>query len=190
MSRVLRLRSVSEEEAEQVRKLATSRTQPARLVQRARIIQLLLDNPKLPTGEAGRQVGYKSDYPGQTWVKRFNEHGIQGLEDKPRSGHPPFYDEATRSSLIDMVLQKPRSLGYPFELWTQGRLRQAFKERYDIHLAKSTVWSWVNGEGLKWKRQQSWFHDPEKHDPEFVEKRGPSFMPTPMPVSQVPHESG
>ena len=172
MSRVLRLRAVSEEEAEAIRMLATSRTQPARLVQPARIIQLLLDNPKLPTGEAGRQVGYKSAYPGQTWVKRFNERGIQGLEDEPRSGHPPFYSEETRSSLIDMVLQKPRSLGYPFELWTQGRLRQAFKERYDIHLAKSTVWNWVNGEGLKWKRQQSWFHDPDKHDPEFVEKRG------------------
>ena len=133
MSRVLRLRKVSEEESEQIHKLATSRTQPARLVQRARIIQLLLDNPKLPTGEAGKQVGYKSDYPGRTWVKRFNERGIQGLEDEPRSGHPPFYDEETRSSLIDLVLQKPRSLGYPFELWTQERLQQAFEERHDIH---------------------------------------------------------
>ena len=190
MSRVLRLRKVSAEESEQVRKLATSRTQPARLVQRARIIQLLLDNPKLPTGEAGRQVGYKSNYSGRTWVKRFNEQGIQGLADEARSGHPPFYDEETRSLLIDLVLRKPRSLGYPFELWTQERLQQAFRERHDIHLAKSTVWSWVTGEGLKWKRQQSWFHDPEKHDPEFVEKRGPSFMPTPTHLSQVPREPG
>ena len=172
MSRVLPLREVSEEEAEQVYKMASSRTQPARLVQRAKIIQLLLDNPKLPAGEAGRKVGYKSDYPGRTWVKRFNELGIQGLVDEPRSGHPPYYDEDTRSSLIDLVLQKPDSLGYPFALWTQGRLQEAFKERYGIHLARSTIWTWVTSEGLKWKRQQSWFHEPEKHDPESVEKRG------------------
>jgi len=27
------------------------------------------------------------------------------------------------------------------------------------------------------KRQQSWFHDAEKHDPEFVEKRGALLRP-------------
>ena len=143
MSRVLRLREVSEEEAKQVYKLATSRTQPARLVQRARIIQFLLDNPNLPAGEAGRQVGYKSDYPGRTWVKRFNERGIQGLEDEPRSGHPPFYDEATRSSLIDMVLQKPRSLGYPFELWTQECFRQVKNTEFGglkVQTLASDIW--------------------------------------------------
>jgi len=178
MSRVLRLREVSEEEAEQVRHLANSRTQPLRLVQRARIIQLMLDNPKLPTGEAGRQVGYKSDLPGRTWVKRFNEFGIKGLEDNPRSGRPPTHTQDIRSFLISLALQKPRSLGYPFALWTLERLQEAFSERYGLHLSQSTIWEWVDAEGLKWKRQQSWFHDVERHDPEFVEKRGPSFLHT------------
>jgi hypothetical protein len=41
-------------------------------------------------------------------------------------------------------------------------------------LSDSTIWEWVEGEGFKWKRQQSWFHEAEKHDPEFVEKRGAS----------------
>ena len=69
----------------------------------------MLDNPKLPAGEAGRQVSYKSDYPERTWVRRFNERGVRGLEDEPRSGHPPFYDQDTHSSLINLVLQKPSS---------------------------------------------------------------------------------
>jgi transposase len=190
MSRVLRLRALSEEEAKQVRQLANSRTQPLRIVQRARIICLLLDNPKLPTGKAGRMVGYKSDLPGRTWVKRFNELGIQGLEDKPRSGCPPTHTQDIRSCLINLALQKPQSLGYPFALWTLERLQQAFSERYGLHLSQSTIWDWVDSEGLKWKRQQSWFHDVEKHDPEFVEKRGPSFMPTPMQALHVPRDPG
>jgi hypothetical protein len=27
---------------------------------------------------------------------------------------------------------------------------------------------------LEWKRQQSWFHEAQRHDPQFVEKRGAS----------------
>jgi transposase len=180
MSRVLKLREVSHEEAEQIRKLASSRTQPLRLVQRAQIIQHMLDNPKLHAGEAGRMAGYKSDYPGCNWVKRFNQQGIKGLQDEVRSGRPPIYNENIRGFLIDMVLQKPDSLGYPFALWTESRLQAAFQERYGIHLSTYTIWTWVTSEGLKWKRQQSWFHEPEKHDPEFTEKRGPSSRHIPV----------
>ena len=190
MSRLLRLREVSEEEAEKLRQLSTSRTQSARLVQRARVIQLMLEHPGLPADKAGKLAGYKSKYAGRKWVKRFNEHGIGGLSDKRRPGRPPDHTEDVRSSLISLALQKPDSLGYPFVLWTLERLQVAFKERCGMYLAKSTIWEWVNNEGLKWKRQQSWFHDPEKHDPEFVEKRGPSFTHTPMPALQVPHEPG
>jgi len=46
-----------------------------------------------------------------------------------------------------------------------------FEERQKIHLSDSTIWEWMEAEGLEWKRQQSWFHNAEKHDPEFVEKR-------------------
>ena len=67
-----------------------------------------------------------------------------------------------------------RTLGYPFELWTLERLQRAFEERQQVHLSDSTIWEWLEAEGLEWKRQQSWFHNAEKHDPEFVEKRGAS----------------
>ena len=63
----------------------------------------------------------------------------------------------------------------PFKLWTLERLQSAFKERQGVHLSDSTIWTWLDEEGLKWKRQQSWFHEAEKHDVEFVEKRGASF---------------
>ncbi len=36
--------------------------------------------------------------------------------------------------MIDLALQKPRSLGYPFEVWTLGRLQTAFTEKTGIHL--------------------------------------------------------
>ena len=106
------------------------------------------------------------------WLKRFNEEGIAGLMDAERTGRPATYSQEIRSNLLDLALQKPRSLGYPFELWTLERLQRAFKERHGVHLSDSTIWTWVEAEGFRWRKQESWFHEPEKHDPEFVQKKG------------------
>ena len=167
------LRALTTEEQNEIRRLAASRTKPFRLVQRARTIVAMLDEAELTATEAGLRAGYKSDRVGVTWVRRFNEEGLAGLHDRARPGRKRTHSEEVRSALINLALQKPRSLGYPFKLWTLERLQSAFKERQGVHLSDSTIWTWMDEEGFKWKRQQSWFHEAEKHDPEFVEKRGP-----------------
>ena len=172
--RVHHLREVNEEEAQQLRTLAGSRTEPYRMVQRAKLIVSMLDDKKLTATQASQQAGFKSANSGACWLKRFNDDGIQGLSDKPKSGKPRIHTDEVRGQLIDLALQKPRSLGYPFELWTLKRLQTAFRERVGIHLSDSTIWEWLKEEGLHWKRQQSWFREAEKQDEAFVEKRGPS----------------
>ena len=174
MPTYVRLRTLTTEEAKEIRRLAASRKEAARLVQRARLIALMLDDPTLPASRAALEVGFKQAGSGSDWVRRFNEEGVAGLTDKPRSGRPATHDESVRSGLIHLALQKPESLGYPFALWTLERLQTAFREREGVHLSDSTIWTWLEEEGLTWKRQQSWFREPEKHDPQFVEKRGPS----------------
>jgi transposase len=174
MRKAVKLRSLTTEEEAEIRRLAASRKVAHRLVQRATVIVAMLDNPKLHATLAGKQAGFKGIQSGITWVKRFNAEGIAGLEDKPKAGRPPTHAQSVRSALISLAKQKPDTLGYPFKLWTLERLQTAFKERHGVHLSDSTIWEWVEGEGFKWKRQQSWFHEAEKHDPEFVEKRGVS----------------
>lgn len=172
--RVYHLREVSEAEESELRTLASSRTAPYRMVQRAKLIVNMLDDEALTATKAAQQVGFKAGVSGVCWVKRFNANGIQGLSDKPKSGAPRTHSDAVRGQLIDLALQKPRSLGYPFELWTLVRLQTAFTERTGIHLSDSTIWEWLKAEGLHWKRQQSWFREAEKQDEAFVQKRGPS----------------
>jgi len=167
-----RLRTLTAEEKAEIKRLAASRKEPIRLVQRAKIIAAMVEDPNLTASQSGFQAGFKSSATGVEWVKRFNEAGLAGLEDHPRPGRKPVHDQTVRSALVSLALQKPRSLGYPFELWTLERLQTAFKEREGVHLSDSTIWTWMADEGFKWKRQQSWFHDVERHDPEFVEKRG------------------
>lgn len=173
MPKRLKVRTLTKKEKQELKRLLKSRNAPVKLVQRARVIQTLLDEAELGAAKAGRRAGYKNNASGTYWVKRYNEEGMAGLADKPRPGRPRTHAEEVRSKLIDLVLQKPRTLGNPFELWTLLRLQTAFEEREGIHLSDSTIWEWLRDEGLDWKRQQSWFHDAQTHDAEFVEKRGP-----------------
>lgn len=173
MPKRIRLRTLTTDEIFEVRRLAKSRKEPMRLVQRAKVISAMLSDPDLPASQAGMMAGFVSDVSGSFWVRRFNKDGFSGLADKPRSGKPVIHTQEVRSQLIDLALQKPRSKGYPFELWTLTRLQQAFKERCGLLIARSAIWKWLSEEGLDWKRQQSWFHDAADHDVEFVEKRGP-----------------
>lgn len=96
---------------------------------------------------------------------------------RPKPGRPLRHDQAVRSQVVNLALQKPRNLGDPFALWTLERLQTALFERHQVHLSRPTIWEWLDDEGLEWKRQQSWFHEPDQHDPEFVEKRGASSGP-------------
>jgi len=171
------LRTLTSEEISAVKRLAASRKESIRLVQRARVIALMLEDPTLYASEAALKAGFRSATVGALWVKRFNEQGLAGLQDKPRPGRQPVHTRETRSALVSLATQKPATLGYPFQLWTLERLQGAFEERHGTHLSDSTIWEWLAAEGLEWKRQQSWFHDAEKHDPEFVGKRGASLRP-------------
>ena len=174
----VKLRTLTAEEVTEIKRLASSRKEPMRLVQRARIIAYMLEDSSLYASKAGQKAGYASVVTGPEWVRRFNEQGIAGLEDFPRPGRQPTHGQEVHGQLISLATQKPSTLGYPFTLWTLERLQSAFQERYGTHLSDSTIWEWLAAEGLEWKRQESWFHEAEKHDPEFVEKRGASSQLT------------
>jgi transposase len=150
MPKRLKLRPVSQKEAEMIRRLASSRKESASLVQRARVIQALLDDPALSADEAGRMAGFKTSLSGRYWVKRFNANGIGGLRDIHRPGRPVVYGQRIRNALITLASQNPGALGYPFELWTLERLQRAMQEREGIHLSDSTIWEWLSaGEGAE-----------------------------------------
>jgi len=125
MPKRIRLRALTADEKAEIRRLAASRKESIRLVQRARIIAAMDEDAGLTATEAGLRAGYKSNALGARWVNRFIEEGLAGLEDRPRSGRRPIHSQGVRSALIDLALRKPRSLGYPFELWTLERLQRA-----------------------------------------------------------------
>jgi transposase len=169
----LKVRTLTAEEANELKRLAGSRTAPHRVVQRAQIVWASAHGETVPA--IARQVGL-SAFRVRAWLHRFNRHGLAGLADAPRAGRPRRHDETVRGRVIALARTKPQSLGLPFALWTLARLQQVLQERHGLGVTPATIWKWLQAEGLVWKRQQSWFQ--VQDDAAFVEKRGPSSRPT------------
>jgi transposase len=164
----LRVRAVSDEEREKLERMTRSRTVGAGLVRRAQIVTHALEGLKAP------EIGARMGLCGATvrhWLKRFNARGLPGLEEDVRSGRPPTYSAEQRSAVIDAALTRPADLGLPFACWTLDRLLAHLGER-GIAMRRSRIGEIFVQEGLKWRREETWFG--ERVDPEFARKRGRS----------------
>jgi transposase len=157
------LRALTAEEQKAVSELARARTAPARLVDRARIILAAAEGQPAAKIAAGLGCSRPTVY---AWIRRFNEHGLQGLQERPRSGRPPTYTPEQRAEVIAAALTDPQSLGLPFGCWTLDRLRDYLNEQKGIPIKRSRIDEILLDEGLRWRKDETWFG--ERGDPEFA----------------------
>ena len=75
MPKRIELRTLTTEEEAEIRRVANSRKESIRWVQRARVIEAILDDSSIPPSRAGELAGFKGAPRGIHWVKRFNEEG-------------------------------------------------------------------------------------------------------------------
>jgi hypothetical protein len=87
-----------------------------------------------------------------------------------------------RARRIALARTTPRRLGYPFELWPRARLPRAIPERVRRQVARGTIRTWRQAEGLAWKRQHRWF--PVAGEAAFVENRGAIIQAYTQPVPE------
>jgi transposase len=107
------------------------------------------------------------------WLKRFNQHGLAGLEDQPRPGRKPTYSPEQRAEVIATALTRPADLSLPFACWTLDRLEAYLNEERGIAIKRSRIDEVLLEEGLRWRAQETWFG--EKANPDFIRKLDPDF---------------
>ena len=162
------LRALTEKEKAELIRIARSRSAAHRLVQRAAAI-LALDEGGSQRAAGGR-AGLSPSVVG-LWVERFNQEGVAGLGDRPRSGRPPTYDELCKGRVIQAAKSDPRKLGMEFNHWTLDRLVVYARQRIGIAVKRAQIHRWLRREGLRWRKEQTWFS--QRCDPQFAEKRAP-----------------
>ena len=168
------LRGLTAEECSAVEVLARSRTAPARRVERARIIR------HAGRGETPPAIAEALGVDAETVrrrIRRFNAEGLAALDDRHRSGRPATYSTDEVAVVIAAALTSPRSLGLPFASWTLDRLAACLLEHKGIAMRRSRIDEILLKEGLRWRRQETWFG--ERVDPEFAAKRDGSRRSAP-----------
>lgn len=134
---------------------AHSRTEEARLVERARIIMGCLE---------GRSVsGIARDLKVRPntvieWRHRFEKEGIQALHDRPRPGKPPQYGADFRKQVLTL-LEEPAPPGQA--TWDGKAVAERLKS------SPHAVWRVLRKEGIFLSRHRTWC---VSMDPEFSAK--------------------
>jgi transposase len=167
------LRPLTDDEIRTIDRLAHSRTEPTRTVERARIIWHARGGARVPA--IAGTVGL-CEATVRLWLTRFNTSGVDGLADAPRAGRPPTYTPEEVGAVIAASLTKPDDLGLPFGSWTLDRLTAYLHETKDLVISRSRIGEILQTEGLRWRTQETWFG--ERVDPDFVKKRGRSSPST------------
>ena len=71
----------------------------------------------------------------ERWVHEFQQHGIEGLREKPHPGrHATLADEQLRQ--LELALRNcPRELGYAADAWNSKSLRAEILRRFGVTLS-------------------------------------------------------
>jgi putative transposase len=146
---------LSDEEREQLKSFASSRSLPHGLVRRARIV--LMSAEGISNTAIAARLGLSGNTVGK-WRSRYLAEGIQGLYGEVRPGRPRSISDEKVATLIRKTLKtKPRDGTH----WSVRTMAES------SGLSKSTVHRLWNAFGLQPHRQR---HFKLSTDPFFVEK--------------------
>jgi transposase len=84
------------------------------------------------------------------WIGRFNDHGIGGLNDLPRSGRPPI-SESIKSKVLEIVGKDPRELKEAFSSWTLETIQKKLLELEAIKISPASISKIIRKAGWKYR---------------------------------------
>jgi transposase len=156
MARVAISVSCTDKELRELERLSTSRTDEARMVERAKIVMGCL------AGKRNDEIAAELDMrPGTVgvWRRRFAAEGLKGLRDRQRPGKPPLYPPfELRNRLLEQIEQPPPA---GLATWDGGSLSKA------LGVSDDAVWRLLRKEGIQLQRHRSWC---VSTDPQFAAK--------------------
>ncbi|MGC0397094.1 MULTISPECIES: IS630 family transposase [Bradyrhizobium] len=125
-------------------------------LKRARIVLLAADGRS--TRSIAKEVGVQPRIV-SLWRHRYADHGLEGLQDKPRPGKQPIYTKTTDKRILKL-LDKPPPQG--FARWTGPLLAEALGD-VDVQY----VWRFLRSHKIDLVARKSWC---ESNDPNFTAK--------------------
>jgi hypothetical protein len=152
-------------ERHRLKKTACGHTSPSRDKLRARIV---LDAAQ---GRANADIARRCQVTVDTvrkWRGRFAAEGLDGLDDRKRSGRPSRFTPVQLAEVKAMACQLPAETGVPLSVWSCPDLaREAIRTGIAETLSASTVRRWLAADAIKPWQHRSWIFI---RDPDFRAK--------------------
>jgi len=124
--------------------LARSRTEEARLVERAKIVLACLAGQR--NDAVGRELGVRPNTVG-LWRRRFAAAGLAGLRDRVRPGKTPKYGADLRLRVLrQLELPPPKGSAS----WDGASVAAA------LGVSDDAIWRLLRKEGVQLRRRRSW----------------------------------
>jgi len=135
---------IEDEDMVHLTTIARSRTEPARRVERARILLAYREEPSFFA--VGQALGLHHQTV-QRCVERAVALGpLAALDERPRPGKAPLITTEAKAWVVSLACRKAKELGYPHEVWTTRLLARHAREHGPAaghaclaHLAQGTV---------------------------------------------------
>jgi transposase len=152
--------------------LTSSRTEPAGRVQRAQMLLAYAEGESISAIARRLQTNRPK-------VERCVDKALQlgawaALDDLPRRGRPRTVTPEARAWVLSLACQKPKALGYSYELWTTRLLAQHVRQHCEQEghpclrrLARGTVSKWLTQGEV---RPHKIVYYVERRDPDFPAK--------------------
>lgn len=101
------------------------------------------------------------------WRRRFAEHRLDGLRDRPRAGHPRRFPPGAGPEVKAIACQLPVEHGLPLGRFSRAELHRLVIERGVTDASATTIWRWLSQDAIKPWQTRSWLF---VRDPDFRAK--------------------
>lgn len=145
---MLRVHVLSEQEHEALKRGA--RREVGRVSERMHAV--LLSSRGYEVGQIAAILEY-DEATVRRWLERFEAEGLEGLQDRPRSGRPRSAGAAAQQTVRRVVEASPEACGHPgVALWTVAMLQAHLLMALGVQLSRSSVRRLVHALGYAWRR--------------------------------------
>lgn len=145
---MLRVRTLSEQEREELKRGA--RREVGRISERMRAV--LLSSRGYEVGQIASILEY-DEVTIRRWLERYEVEGLEGLQDRPRSGRPRSAGAAARESVRRAIETGPEASGHVgVALWTVVLLQAHLLLGQGLQVSRSSVRRLLHAMGYAWRR--------------------------------------
>jgi len=164
--------ALTDEEIDRLTAIARSRSEPARRVERARMLLAYCESPSFYA--VGQRLGAHHQTVQRCVERALAYSPLAALDDRPRPGKEPTITPEAKAWLVSLACEKAKEHGYPHELWTTRLLARHARENAPAAgheclagLVQGTVCKILGQEEVKPHKVRYYL---ERRDAEFEQK--------------------